>query len=668
MTASPLTSGVPRRMGPTDAYVRLLRAVADAANEATDIHGPLRACLDAVCALTGWPVGHVYLRSTEPPYHLLPADLWRLDDPERFRDFRDITMLTPMAPGVGLPGEVLALGWPTWIPDVTQSPNFPRARHARDIGVRAGFGLPIKVRDAVPAVLEFFTTEELPPDQEFLDVMEQVGTVLGRVFERFQTPATLQHLTQAEPETYLDLLRTVTLAANEASDLETPLRTALDAVCRLTGWPIGHVYLRAAGPPYDLVPARIWHLDDPKRFETFRAMTEATRLAPGEGLPGHVLSTGKVAWFKDVGERFPLQRARLARYIGVRAGFAFPIKVRDEIPGVLEFFTSEAVEPNERFVDIVDQVGVLLGRVVERMRAERALQDLAQGVTKSRGDAFFLSLCHHLVRALAADYALIGEMSDGGREAGDPTIRTLAVCGRNGVLENFTYILAGTPCENIVKRGACVHPEDVQTIFPNDRILKDMGIEGYAGTPLFDSAGRALGLMAVLYSRPLREWRTVESLLQVYGARAAAELERLRAQRSLEVLEIMPHANPNPVLQFAADGTLTYHNAATELLAKHMGKTHPRDILPHDTPGVVRKCLLTGVSGIVMETAEGGHTISWSFIPIQERGIVLAYAVEISFLLTLEAELRKLNMLDPPTAPKLRRRKGGNGEGGERVH
>lgn len=414
------------------------------------------------------------------------------------------------------------------------------------------------------------------------------------------------------------------------------------------------------------MPTRIWHLDEPQRFETFRALTEATRLAAGEGLPGHVLATGMAAWFRDLRERFNTRHASLARYMGVRAGFAFPIKVRDEIPGVLEFFTPEAVEPNPRFLDIIDQVGVQLGRVVERLRAEQALRNLADGVTESRGDAFFLSLCHHLVRTLEADYALIGHLGGG---EGEPTVRTLAVCSRAGVQENFEYLLAGTPCENIVKRGACVHPEGVQSLFPGDRTLKDMRIDAYAGTPLFDVGGRALGLMAVLYERPLQDWRTVEWLLRVYGARAASELERLRAQRSAEDVAIMPRVDPNPVLQFTADGALTYFNAATELLAANMGKSHPRDILPHDTPGVVRKCLQTGVSGIVMETTEGGHTISWSFIPILERNIVLAYAVEISFLLTLEAELRKLNMLDPPTPPRLPRRKKDNGgSGGESVH
>jgi hypothetical protein len=302
-------------------------------------------------------------------------------------------------------------------------------------------------------------------------------------------------------------------------------------------------------------------------------------------------------------------------------------------------------------VDVIDQVGVQLGRVVERLRAEQALRSLADGVTESKGEAFFLSLGHHLVRALHADYALIGELKEGG----DPTVRTLAVCGRGGVLENFEYLLAGTPCEDVVRHDTCVHPRDVQTIFPRDRILKDLGISAYAGTPLFDSAGRSLGLLAVLYVRPLQEWATAEALLQVYGVRAASELERRRAQRAFEILEIMPRVNPNPVLQFAADGTLTYFNAATQRLAQTMGRAHPRDILPHDTPGVVRKCLLTGVNGLVMETSEGGHTISWSFIPIPERHIVLVYAVEISFLLTLESELRKLNMLNPPGPRPARR-------------
>ena len=175
---------------------------------------------------------------------------------------------------------------------------------------------------------------------------------------------------------------------------------------------------------------------------------------------------------------------------------------------------------------------------------------------------------------------------------------------------------------------------------------------------MFDSGGRALGLMCVLYVRPLPDPATAKSLLQVFAVRAAAELERLRAQRALEKLALFPRADPNPVLEFAADGALNYWNAATERLTRSMGKSHPREILPADTPGIIRKCLETGINGIVMETTGADRTVSWAFIPVANKRVVLAYAVEISFLLTLEAELRRLNMLDPPRGRKPGRPRG----------
>ena len=60
-----------------------------------------------------------------------------------------------------------------------------------------------------------------------------------------------------------------------------------------------------------------------------------------------------------------------------------------------------------------------------------------------------------------------------------------------------------------------------------------MKVEGYAGTPLFDSSGRAVGLMVVLYSRPIANPKLAESMLQIFAVRAGAELERRRAEDRL---------------------------------------------------------------------------------------------------------------------------------------
>ena len=72
------------------AYVRLLQRVAEAANASPTADAAMRACLDLVCAHTGWPVGHVYALSSDPE-ELVPTRLWHIDDPERFEVLREVT-------------------------------------------------------------------------------------------------------------------------------------------------------------------------------------------------------------------------------------------------------------------------------------------------------------------------------------------------------------------------------------------------------------------------------------------------------------------------------------------------------------------------------------------------------------------------------------------------
>ncbi len=93
----------------------------------------------------------------------------------------------------------------------------------------------------------------------------------------------------------------------------------------------------------------------------------------GEGLPGRVIASGKPAWIIDVTKDSNFLRANLAKNIGVKAGFAFPILIGDEIVGVMEFFSSEAVEPDGKLLEIMAQVGTQLGRVLERKRAEEEI-------------------------------------------------------------------------------------------------------------------------------------------------------------------------------------------------------------------------------------------------------------------------------------------------------
>ena len=167
--------------------------------------------------------------------------------------------------------------------------------------------------------------------------------------------------------------------------------------------------------------------------------------------------------------------------------------------------------------------------VTPRKRAEARLLTIAQAVSGRTGEAFLQDLVGHLAGAVGADFVLVGEI-----DPSDPgTVKVIAARGE--VLEGVTYQLADTPCANVVGADVCTYPAGVQRLFPKDRFLVDFDIEGYAGCPLFDAAGRPIGLIATLYTQPLEDPQAIESTLRIFASRAASELERMHERaRTLE--------------------------------------------------------------------------------------------------------------------------------------
>ncbi len=176
-----------------------------------------------------------------------------------------------------------------------------------------------------------------------------------------------------EKQRQLELIGTIAAQANEARVVEDILRFALAAVCDHTGWSFGHVFQTSADDPELLVSALIWHTDASGGDGEFAAEARARTFVKGAGLPGRVLETGKSVWIADVTKEPSFPRAKVAERARLRAAFAFPVAVGDEIVAVMEFFSRDAVEPNESLLATMSQIGTQVGRVVERRRLEDKL-------------------------------------------------------------------------------------------------------------------------------------------------------------------------------------------------------------------------------------------------------------------------------------------------------
>lgn len=156
-----------------------------------------------------------------------------------------------------------------------------------------------------------------------------------------------------------------------------------------------------------------------------------------------------------------------------------------------------------------------------------ALRAIVEGTAHSTGEEFFRNLVQHLAGAMGRGYALIAEF------AGPQRARTLAYWKKNGIIPNFEYDLAGTPCEEVVRGQLCHHPTSVSTRFPLDTGLAEMGIDSYLGVPLVAPDGRHLGHLCVFDTRPMPEEPRNLLIFRIFAARATAELARLRIEREL---------------------------------------------------------------------------------------------------------------------------------------
>ena len=203
---------------------------------------------------------------------------------------------------------------------------------------------------------------------------------------------------------FLQLLQVVSVAANGApTSMVHALQTTLDEVCHLTGWTVGHALLPDPASPTTLISSGIWHVDDPGRLDGLRERHHDISFLEGIGLPGRVFATGAPEYVADVERLSPHDadrvRCSLVDEENMRAVAGFPIVVGDEVAGVLEFFSEAPFDIDRMLLDVMAQAGMVLGRVVERMRYEAALL-LARETAEvaSAAKTQFLSRMSHELR------------------------------------------------------------------------------------------------------------------------------------------------------------------------------------------------------------------------------------------------------------------------------
>ena len=162
-------------------------------------------------------------------------------------------------------------------------------------------------------------------------------------------------------------------------------------------------------------------------------------------------------------------------------------------------------------------------------RAEATLQNLSGGTAATMGQDFFPVLVSHIAEGLNVSYAIVTE------RVGDQ-LQTLALWAKGALQPNFSYLAAPTPCGQVLQTGRLYCPQSVQQQFPDCPELVEMGADSYLGIALKNTNGEAIGNLCIYHHQAIPDPQRAEQILQIFAARAAAELERQRATTALKQL------------------------------------------------------------------------------------------------------------------------------------
>lgn len=177
-----------------------------------------------------------------------------------------------------------------------------------------------------------------------------------------------------QKEQEIRLLQTIIQAVTQASSFDDAIAITLRKVCQTVDWSFGEAWIPDSQKQIlQISPA---YYSNSTKLEYFREASQKHVYPIDVGLPGRVWLTKKSEWIENISTQTKdvSSRHQVALSTGLKTSLAVPMIANNEAIAILVLHDFNVRVLDEQMLELVESVAAQLALIIERKKAEDALQ------------------------------------------------------------------------------------------------------------------------------------------------------------------------------------------------------------------------------------------------------------------------------------------------------
>lgn len=212
----------------------------------------------------------------------------------------------------------------------------------------------------------------------------------------------------------------------------------------------------------------------------------------------------------------------------------------------------------ERTFDLQKSNTELQKEIKQRLENTESMKKLLSATTLPSDSNYYHSICLELARIYRSKFAFIGLIEPNERKS----VNTLSVCINDSIVNNFSYQLAGTPCQDVINFDIELVKCDAASLYPKDDMLVEMGVESYFGAPIISSENKVIGVVVTMDDKPMSIGDWIKPTLGLIASNVSFEIEKRSAKQALRLAASVYDEAVEAIAIYDSEGLIIQANRA----------------------------------------------------------------------------------------------------------